>query len=132
MLLSRFLAFRRCEAGGSGSSGCHRNECLVEFHLTEHPVGIELLVGLVWSTCGATSVLTVERQTPVPCLLVFYGRGEAVAFLGVYVYDGGSVGVLHAAEHIDEFFNVVAFFKICVFESPCLEPVVAAGAVALP
>ena len=39
---------------------------------------------------------------------------------------------LHALENLDEFFNIVSFFKIFVVESPRLEPVVLALSVALP
>ena len=53
-----------------------------------------------------------------------------MSLFGVDVYDGGACGAFHAVENFDELFQVVALFEVDVLESPCLEPVVFARAVA--
>ena len=67
----------------------------------------------------------------MPSLFVGYGWCESVSLFGVNMHHGGFVGVLHATEHLDEFFHIVAFLQIFVFKAPCLKPVVLASAVAL-
>ena len=54
-----------------------------------------------------------------------------MTLLRVYVHHCGAVGVLHAAEHVNELRYVVALLKIRVLEAPRLEPVVLARSIAL-
>ena len=67
----------------------------------------------------------------MPRLLVGYGWRKSMTFFCVNVNHGRLIRILHALENLDEFPDVVSFFKIFVFKAPRLEPVVLAGAVAL-
>ena len=123
-------AFLRREACNQRRTRRDGDEPAVLFHLLQHPVADQLIVGLVCRLLRPAAVCHVERHAVMPCLLVLYGGGEAMPLLGVDVDDCRPVRVFHTAEHLDEFLHVVPFFQVSVFKSPCLEPVVPAGAVA--
>ena len=112
------------------AAGRDGDEPAVPFHLPQQPVADQLPVGLACRLLGTAAVCHVERHAVMPCLLVLYGGVEAVSLLGVDVDDRRPVRVFHTAEHLDEFLHVVSLFQVSVFKSPCLEPVVPAGAVA--
>ena len=140
MLRTCLLALCSCESASCRRACRDGNERRVELHLAQHPVAEQhgvvfrrLYVGhrAVGIAHGARAVVEIEGQSPVPRLLVLHGGRIAVTFLRVYVHHGWAVGVLHAAEHVDELRYVVALLKILVVEAPRLEPVVLACAVAL-
>ena len=62
----------------------------------------------------------------MPRFLVLNGWCVAVSLLGVDMDHGRLVGVLNTSEHLYEFFYIVAFLQILVFEAPSLKPVVLA------
>ena len=140
MLRTCLLALCSCESAGCRRACRDGNERRVELHLAQHPVaeqhGVVFRRHDVWHRAvgiahGARAVVEIEGQSPVPRLLVLHGGRVAVTLLRVNVHDGGAVGVLHAAEHVDELRYVVALLKILVVEAPRLEPVVLARSVAL-
>lgn len=130
MLCTGLFAFRAVETRHSGCAGRDGNEGLVVLHLAQHPVGEELGIVLLCRHLGPAAVGAVEGQPPVPSFFVLHGRCEPVSLFGVDVYDGGACGAFHAVENFDELFQVVALFEVDVLESPSLEPVVLARAVA--
>ena len=109
-------------------------------HLAQHPIREEFGICLAWfhlrhSSIGianrATTVIKIERHSPMPSFLILYGRGIAMTFLCVDMYYCWLVGILHTTEHLNKTLYIVAFLQILILKSPCLEPVVLALATAL-
>ena len=109
-------------------------------HFVQHPVREEFRICLAWFHLGhssigianrATTIIKIERHSPMPSFLVVYGRSIAMTFLCVDMNNCRAVGILHTTEHFYEAFYVVAFLQILILKSPCLKPVVLALATAL-
>ena len=67
----------------------------------------------------------------MPNFFVGYGWRKAVSLFGMDVNHGWLIGILHALEHFDKFFDIVSFFQILILKAPCLKAVVLACAIAL-
>ena len=109
-------------------------------HLAQHPIREEFRICLARLYLGhcyigisqrSTTIIKIERHSPMPSFLVVYGRGIAVTFLCVDMNNCRAVGILHTTEHFYEAFYVVAFLQILILKSPSLKPVVLALATAL-
>ena len=109
-------------------------------HLAQHPIREEFRICLAWFHLGhcsicisqrSTTIIKIERHSPMPSFLVVYGRSIAMTFLCVDMNNCRAVGILHTTEHFYEAFYVVAFLQILILKSPCLKPVVLTLATAL-
>ena len=140
MLRASLLALVGSKACCCRRSGCYGNEGFVLLHLAQHPIREEFgicLARLYLRHCSigianrATTVIKIERHSPMPSFLILYGRGIAMTFLCVDMYYCWLVGIFHTTEHFNKTLYIVAFLQILILKSPCLEPVVLALATAL-
>ena len=140
MLRASLLALVGSEACCCRCSSCYGNEGFVMLHFVQHPVREEFRICLAWFHLGhcsicisqrSTTIIKIERHSPMPSFLVVYGRSIAMTFLCVDMYYCWLVGILDTTEHLNKTLYIVAFLQILILKSPSLEPVVLALATAL-